>query len=188
MIKATLRPRLSIKPGWVNVSRPRLRLINEPLSRHISATRMKAMQNALDRKPPDQLFPIPAAETLRPDRRSHDLLVAVAELGALEQRIGYRFNDKLLGISAFKISSEKYPVKSQSIIVPLDDSRRLALLGDRVLDLALCQAWYESGRSRCMYSYLNFTFKVSLCLSPSQGTTARWNQGKYHDGPSLWKA
>lgn len=45
------------------------------------------------------------ASVQRSSNRSHDLLLAVAELGALEQRIGYKFNDKLLGVSAFKTSS-----------------------------------------------------------------------------------
>lgn len=152
MIEATVRPILSIKPGWVHFPRPTPRLINEPLSRHISGRRndRKVKRDAPIFKSPKQSFPIPAAATLRPDR-SHDLLVAVAELGALEQRIGYRFNDKLLGLSAFKTSPPDNPVKFQSLSASFQDWKRLALLGDRALDLALCHTWYQSGNSRCKY-------------------------------------
>lgn len=107
----------------------------------------------LSLKAPDRSFPILAAAPLAaqgPDRY-HDLLVAVAELVALEQRIGYTFDDKLLAISALRVSNAAVAVKSEVLKAPLEDWRRLALLGDRVLYLIVCQAWFESGRSRCTY-------------------------------------
>jgi phage gp37-like protein len=163
MMKATVRPSLYIKAGCAN--RPQLGqgLINEPLLRQIYTRRlekrktrdMKQGTRASQNKSRNRASPIAVSaqhltgSVQRSSNGSHDLLVAVAELGALEQRIGYRFNDKLLGVSAFKTSSDDTPVKFNSTRVPMEDWRRLALLGDRVLDLALCHTWYQSGQSRC---------------------------------------
>lgn len=173
MIKATLRPSLSIKSEWVDVPRPRLRLINEPMSRwgsSITTSRRKRLderkvkQDAFESKSPERSFPIPSAAALaaRGPDRGHDLLVAVAELVALEQRIGYTFTDKLLALSALKTSNAVIPVtvKSEALNVPLEDWKRLALVGDQVLYLALCQSWFESGRSRCKYRCQCYTFRV----------------------------
>lgn len=158
MIRTARRSSLGIKPGWMSVPRSNLRWIS-------NLSRRRRRKETIERKALGEarkLFPIPippAAPAVQGPDRNHDLLLAVAELAHLEQRIGYTFKDKLLGISAFKISAA--PVKFKSMRVPLEDWKRLALLGDRVLYLALCQVWFESRCSRCTYHCQNCALKLT---------------------------
>jgi hypothetical protein len=80
----------------------------------------------------------------------YDLLHAVARLGAAEERLGYTFRDKFLGLTAIKPDGYSLTVSFEGRSWPLPGHKRLALLGDRALDLALCQTWYESGQPPCM--------------------------------------
>lgn len=77
-----------------------------------------------------------------------NVLEAVARLGVLEKRIGYRFHDKLLGLAAFRVVGDLVALSFEGVQTPTKDYKRLALLGDRVLDMALCRMWYESGQTR----------------------------------------
>jgi hypothetical protein len=74
------------------------------------------------------------------------LINVLTDVGVLEERIGYRFRDKMLAVQALKISLEK--IRLNGADVPIIKNSRLALVGDRVLTAACCDIWYHSGRSR----------------------------------------
>ncbi|KAH6615082.1 hypothetical protein C7974DRAFT_58799 [Boeremia exigua] len=85
----------------------------------------------------------------RVSRDPNAILSAATELGVLEERIGYKFENKLLGIAAFKThNSTKLDLDGKKTF--FEDQKRLALLGDEVLDLAICRTWYYSRRSRVL--------------------------------------
>jgi hypothetical protein len=65
------------------------------------------------------------------------LINVLTDVGVLEERIGYRFRDKMLAVQALKISLEK--IRLNGADVPIIKNSRLALVGD---------IWYHSGRSR----------------------------------------
>jgi hypothetical protein len=97
---------------------------------------------------------IPRYTWLSPRRTIHPF-VAEKRLRALEKCIGYIFNDKLLAFMSLSPSDYKVVGFGElpTLYLEVHDHRRLALLGDRALDLALCQTWYETGRvrRRCCY-------------------------------------
>jgi hypothetical protein len=74
------------------------------------------------------------------------LVNMLTNVGVLEERIGYRFKDKMLAVQALKISLEKMRLNGAG--VSIIKNSHLALLGDRVLTAACCDIWYHSGRSR----------------------------------------
>ena len=71
---------------------------------------------------------------------------AFAKVGAVEERIGYRFNDRMLCIQALQ-NANGTPLVFNGTYYPVIRNNRLALLGDRVLSLALCEMWYKSERT-----------------------------------------
>jgi hypothetical protein len=77
----------------------------------------------------------------------HDLLHAVAKVGHIEECIGYIFKDKMTCIEALKTTSTITPLYLKGMIHKVDKNNRLALLGDRVLSLALCEIWFHTGNS-----------------------------------------
>jgi hypothetical protein len=74
------------------------------------------------------------------------LINMLTNVGVLEERIGYRFKDKMIAVQALKVSLRK--IRLNGADVPIIKNSRLALLGDRVLTAACCDIWYHSGRSR----------------------------------------
>jgi hypothetical protein len=74
------------------------------------------------------------------------LINMVTNVGILEERIGYRFKDKMVAVQALKCSPVKMRLSGKG--VPIIENSHLALLGDRVLTAACCDIWYHSGRSR----------------------------------------
>jgi hypothetical protein len=80
-----------------------------------------------------------------PPTNNHDLLHAAAKVGHIEERIGYIFKDKMTCIEALKITS--IPLYYKGVVLKADKNNRLALLGDRVLCLALCELWFWTGNS-----------------------------------------
>jgi hypothetical protein len=77
----------------------------------------------------------------------HDLLDAAARVGNVEACIGYTFQNKMIAIEALKMSSESWPLYFKGVVQKVDNNRRLALIGDRILSLALCEIWYHAGNS-----------------------------------------
>lgn len=167
IVKSAIRPGLSVKAGWAaiprfspSVNKPCLRfLFTGPRAVFVTKRRKRAFYLKRPKVAPkvvpkaaSQLEPqiapkvVPKVAAQHATKRRHDLLTAVAELGALEQRIGYRFKDKLLGMSAFKISSDNNIVIYEDKAVKVERFSRLALLGDRVLSMALCVNWYKTGQ------------------------------------------
>lgn len=65
---------------------------------------------------------------------------------AVEAIIGYQFNDPSLLTEALQASGS--PVRSAGTRAIPDGNKRLALLGDTVLKLALLDHWYEAGHPR----------------------------------------
>jgi hypothetical protein len=80
----------------------------------------------------------------------HDLLDAATRVGRIEERIGYTFKDKMLCISALKTTSSVTPLYFKGVVHQADRNNRLALLGDRVLALALCEIWFRTGNTASM--------------------------------------
>ncbi|KAH9865718.1 hypothetical protein J1614_009305 [Plenodomus biglobosus] len=85
----------------------------------------------------------------------HDLLHAAVRVGHIEVRTGYNFKNKLLCIEALKRTGKASPLFYRGASVVLDRNNRLALLGDRVLSLALCEIWFHSGHSTGNYNIMN---------------------------------
>ncbi|KAH7085707.1 hypothetical protein BKA63DRAFT_598335 [Paraphoma chrysanthemicola] len=77
-----------------------------------------------------------------PPKVYHNLLDAAARVGTLEQRIGYTFSDKMTCIEALKLT--EIPLYYDGTIYDRGRNNRLALLGDRVLSLALCEIWFHT--------------------------------------------
>jgi hypothetical protein len=82
-----------------------------------------------------------------PSTGHHDLLHAAAKVGHIEERIGYIFKDKMTCIEALKITPTTIPLYYKGVIHKADRNNRLALLGDRVLGLALCEIWFYTGNT-----------------------------------------
>ncbi|KAL6703261.1 hypothetical protein ACN47E_010049 [Coniothyrium glycines] len=82
----------------------------------------------------------------------HDLLDAAAKVGHIEAKIGYRFKDKSLGIEALKLTSQVMPLHYKGVTETMVRHNRLALMGDRVLSLAVCEMWYGTGNTLEDYS------------------------------------
>jgi hypothetical protein len=99
----------------------------------------------------DQIFLVLEAQRLQrhvpPPVFYHDLLDAAARVGRIEESMGYTFNDKMLCIQALKITSSVIPLYSKGVVHQVDRNHRIALLGDRVLGLALCDIWFMSGNT-----------------------------------------
>lgn len=92
----------------------------------------------------------------------HDLLDAAARVGALEQRLGYKFQDKMICIEALKLSDSNTPLYYGGAIHHAGKNNRLALLGDRVLSLAVCEIWFQTERSTSMFFSLSWRFGTHL--------------------------
>jgi hypothetical protein len=65
-----------------------------------------------------------------PPKVYHDLLDAAARVGALEERIGYVFKNRMTCIEALKMND--FPLYYSGTIHECGKNNRLALLGDRM--------------------------------------------------------
>jgi dsRNA-specific ribonuclease len=90
-----------------------------------------------------------------PPKSYHDLLDAAARVGALEVRLGYTFKDRSICIEALKIGGETRSIYYDGTIYDYSQNNRLALLGDRVLSLAVCEIWYQTEHSNKDYSLMS---------------------------------
>lgn len=117
---------------------------SEPLSQSKQETfKSEAHRPEPPVAPPTTVVPL----HLRPFDGHDDVLSPVAKLASVERRIGYQFSDKLLGITALNASNGSFKFNLAGTERSVDSFKRLALLGDRILNSALCQSWYESGQS-----------------------------------------
>ncbi|EUC50161.1 hypothetical protein COCMIDRAFT_32495 [Bipolaris oryzae ATCC 44560] len=82
-----------------------------------------------------------------PPSEHHDMLEAVARVGRIEGCIQYTFRNKMLCVEALKVTSSNYPLFFKGMIHKVKRNNRLALLGDRVLSMVLCEIWYSTGNS-----------------------------------------
>ncbi|KAF1911777.1 ribonuclease III domain-containing protein, partial [Ampelomyces quisqualis] len=82
-----------------------------------------------------------------PPARYYDLLDATARVGALEVRLGYTFKNRLTCIAALKLFNNGGPLYYDGITHAVDKNNRLALLGDRVLSLVVCEIWFKTEHS-----------------------------------------
>jgi hypothetical protein len=90
----------------------------------------------------------------RPPPVYHDLLHAAAKVGHIEERIGYVFKDTMTCIEALKVTPTTTPLYYKGVIHKPNRNNRLALLGDRVLGLALCEIWFYTGNTTgSLYTY-----------------------------------
>ncbi|KAF1830619.1 hypothetical protein BDW02DRAFT_93625 [Decorospora gaudefroyi] len=94
----------------------------------------------------------------------HDLLHAAAKVGHIEERIGYIFKDKMTCIEALKVTSPIWPLYFKGVTHKIDKNNRLALLGDRVLSLALCDIWFHTGNSPGDYSMMERVTETRAAL------------------------
>jgi dsRNA-specific ribonuclease len=81
-----------------------------------------------------------------------DLIDALAKVGALEERLGYTFNDRMIGVEALRTRGGAMPIRFKGVDRVILHNKRLALLGDRVLTMALCETWYKAGQSAFRYA------------------------------------
>ncbi|KAI4641551.1 hypothetical protein J4E93_007648 [Alternaria ventricosa] len=84
----------------------------------------------------------------------HDLLDAAARVGRIEGIMGYKFKDKMICIEALKTTSATTPLYFNGVVHHIDKNNRLALLGDRVLSLALCDVWFKTGNTNAEYTLM----------------------------------
>ena len=94
---------------------------------------------------------VPTTATTSPSQSPllhHDLVTAAVKIGHIEERIGYCFENKYICMEAMKNTGPRFLIHHQGVVVELDTNKRLALLGDRALSLALCEIWYHSGNER----------------------------------------
>jgi ribonuclease-3 len=66
----------------------------------------------------------------------------------IQDRVDYHFHDSTLLREAFLASGA--PISSVDIEGPVKGNKRLALVGDAVLRLAVLDGWFESGTSTGM--------------------------------------
>ncbi|KAF2749812.1 ribonuclease III [Sporormia fimetaria CBS 119925] len=107
----------------------------------------------------DQIYLQLQSQQLRwfipPPTCHHDLFTAARSLHYLERRLGYTFRNKLLGIECLKVSSKDHHLYFNGTVHPISHNKRLALLGDRALSMALCELWYMSGNAPKHYNSMN---------------------------------
>ncbi|PSN72701.1 ribonuclease III [Corynespora cassiicola Philippines] len=84
-----------------------------------------------------------------------DIFDVAKKVNKIEVTFGYTFNDKLLCASALKMSGSNCPLYFGGAIHPLTGNNRLALVGDRVLELALCEMWFKTDKDTFTYSTTN---------------------------------
>ncbi|RAR07077.1 hypothetical protein DDE82_003019 [Stemphylium lycopersici] len=125
-----------------------------------------SIPNFFDRK--DQVHLALAAQQLQwyasPPIIYHDLLLAAAKVGRVEDRIKYTFRDKMTCIEALKITSSVTPLYFKGVVQKVDKNNRLALLGDRALSLALCDIWFHTGNSTGEYGIMFQTTETRAAL------------------------
>lgn len=63
-----------------------------------------------------------------------------------ENIIGYTFNDPHVLWEALQLAGSG--VSSTGTRIVQDGNKRLAVLGDLVLEIVLCKKWYDDGKSR----------------------------------------
>jgi dsRNA-specific ribonuclease len=90
-----------------------------------------------------------------PPQCHHDLIDAAAKVGALEVRLGYTFNNRATCIEALKNTGDHCPIYHDGIIYDYKRNNRLALLGDRVLSLVVCEMWFETEHSTRDHSVMS---------------------------------
>jgi hypothetical protein len=86
----------------------------------------------------------------QPPVHHHNLLDAAAEVGALEVRLGYTFKNRMTCIEALKNTGPMFPLYFDGTLHSLQKNNRLALLGDRVLSLAVCEIWFQTDHTTSM--------------------------------------
>ncbi|KAH8731155.1 hypothetical protein GQ44DRAFT_699433 [Phaeosphaeriaceae sp. PMI808] len=82
----------------------------------------------------------------------HDLTDAFARVKFIETRLKYSFKNPMVCIEALKISGAAWPLYTSGTIHHVSRNNRLALLGDRVLNLAICETWFLTEHSTKKYS------------------------------------
>ncbi|CAA9958412.1 Rnc dsRNA-specific ribonuclease [Pyrenophora teres f. maculata] len=95
----------------------------------------------------------------------HDLLDAAARVGRVEESIGYTFKHKLYCIEALKQTNSTTPLYFQGVAINTDNNRRLALLGDRALDLALSEIWFYTGNTLADYTAMSLKTVTRAALN-----------------------
>ncbi|KAH6313891.1 hypothetical protein HBI39_046180 [Parastagonospora nodorum] len=90
-----------------------------------------------------------------PPKYHHDLLDAAATLGALEVRLGYTFQNRMTGIEALKVTGNVHSLYYDGAVYETGMNNRLALLGDRVLSLALCEIWFQTDHLNGGYALMS---------------------------------
>ncbi|KAI1545950.1 Rnc dsRNA-specific ribonuclease [Pyrenophora tritici-repentis] len=95
----------------------------------------------------------------------HELLDAAARVGRVEESIGYTFKYKLYCIEALKQTNSTTPLYFQGVVINTDCNRRLALLGDRALDLALSEIWFYTGNTLANYTAMSLKTVTRAALN-----------------------
>jgi dsRNA-specific ribonuclease len=70
-------------------------------------------------------------------------------------RLGYTFKNRSTCIEALKTSGESWPLYYDGTIYDYSRNNRLALLGDRVLSLVVCEIWFQTERSNKEYGLMS---------------------------------
>jgi dsRNA-specific ribonuclease len=86
--------------------------------------------------------------------QSHDIFKIAANVFHIEETIGYTFKNRLHCVEALKMSGRNYSIYFNGTIHTVLENKRLALLGDRALSMALCEIWYNAGHTLKEYSLM----------------------------------
>jgi ribonuclease-3 len=76
----------------------------------------------------------------------------------IEAMTGYTFTNKLLCAEAAQMASPQTAVVFEGRFRHVENNKRLAILGDTVLQKVLCAAWFETYDTHGRMSYLSSTF------------------------------
>ncbi|KAF2447928.1 hypothetical protein P171DRAFT_429523 [Karstenula rhodostoma CBS 690.94] len=107
----------------------------------------------------------------RPPPTMHlDLFNAATRVARIEEILGYRFGNKMLCLEALKGSRLDIPLYWQGVVTPVADNQRLALIGDRVLGLAVTSMWWNTNLPPSAYHDVRVKLesRTSLALRATQ--------------------
>ncbi|ORX93935.1 hypothetical protein BCR34DRAFT_580274 [Clohesyomyces aquaticus] len=121
-------------------------------------------------RPNDRIFLALATQRLQwrqaPPEYHHELFEVAESVLKIENKIGYKFKDRMLLVQALKTSDDRHSLYFDGSVHDVSRNMRLALLGDRALTVVVCDLWFRSGSSAHHYSLMekDVITRVSLAL------------------------
>lgn len=97
---------------------------------------------------------------------SHGIFDVAAKVLHIEEVTGYTFKDRMTIIEALKNSGSDHPLYFNGTVHPVEKKgQRLALLGDRVLSMVLCDIWFDAERKPGEYARMSMDMMARKSLA-----------------------